>query len=89
MSLLGNIDCKHVVPPYDELLIWICELKVEYELKELGEKLEETVDRMKTLYKEDTDSFYRILKFLMHFKNIPKPDENKLVSVKSFLYELL
>lgn len=54
-------------------------------MKEHGQRLMKCKDELKELYKDDMDSFNRIIQFLMYFKNIPKPDDDKLVSSLLFL----
>ncbi|XP_066246268.1 gamma-tubulin complex component 6 [Euwallacea similis] len=71
-------DIEGVKDPILNLLAWCYKINKDYGFTECAQELENTTDRLKSLYGDDIQSFNRILTFLLCLKNIPKNTHKKL-----------
>lgn len=75
-DLIGTTD------PVCNLLSWQFQLTQDYGLKYHALELQTCVEKVQSLYESNSETFENILKFLLNLRNVPKKDENKLVSDK-------
>lgn len=82
-NVLAFADPKGSPNPLCNFYVWQFKLCQEYGFRDHANELRNCVTSTQNLY-DNPDDFHKILDFLLHLKNIPSKDENKLVCTITF-----